>query len=492
MCEKDHIGHDIISYGRLLPNEEDIKNKIIELKNKIDEYKNYIHDIIIELTIISNKLDNYFNINIDITRNFEFKKRNYLILTNLNNIETSIKDFLEDINNNKIHDLKNILNIHALLVKKQENAIKTKTEINEEHNKENREIIKKEDEEKNEKNIVIEHSMEENINKNEINLTYGNYENFNLNQMKEINSFQSLTKSSKIFVLKDGRLLLYYDQMINVYDINNKNSLDIIYNIDSKYGKIEDLIQMNDGNIIVIVFFSIYLFKINQYKIELISRDVFTNIVKMFKISNDTLLFKAYKDALFYFYEYKNSDYNKLNEKPIKIKGSYDICLVNKNELAFLCKSKNMFSSGFDTTIVFYDREKAKKGNEIKIGKVENESEKTAFSLINENILITANNKSIVLINVKSHEKINEIPINKNIFYSSIVLLNKYNFLFVSSDSKYENYNSIIHYIINENMDCLSEKNKTEYSLSEGPDDIQKYYENKLIFKYENKILITG
>ena len=46
MCEKEHENHEIISYGKIIPNKEEIKNNLNIFKNKIEIFNKEINDII--------------------------------------------------------------------------------------------------------------------------------------------------------------------------------------------------------------------------------------------------------------------------------------------------------------------------------------------------------------------------------------------------------------------------------------------------------------
>ena len=46
LCEKEHKNHEIISYGKIIPNKEEIKNNLNIFKNKIEIFNKEINDII--------------------------------------------------------------------------------------------------------------------------------------------------------------------------------------------------------------------------------------------------------------------------------------------------------------------------------------------------------------------------------------------------------------------------------------------------------------
>ena len=135
LCMQCQLAHDkshkIISYLNIIPNMDNIKNKIKELKDIIDRFSNNIDDLINSVINIKTNLEKYYTINNNILNNYNVKNRNYEILNNLNNID--------NINNIIINDLKNIINekniankfykIYSLNIKKNNNEIKTTNQI---------------------------------------------------------------------------------------------------------------------------------------------------------------------------------------------------------------------------------------------------------------------------------------------------------------------------------------------------------------------------
>ena len=119
MCEKGHNAHCLVYYGSIIPDINDMKDKMKDLREKIEEFKNYINEIINKLNIIMENLDNLYKINDDIINNYENKNKNYLALQNVNDINDIIRNLTEDIN--KIAFLDNtqekIINILSFMIK---------------------------------------------------------------------------------------------------------------------------------------------------------------------------------------------------------------------------------------------------------------------------------------------------------------------------------------------------------------------------------------
>ena len=83
LCQKNHIGHNLIDYGNILPNID--KFEIInQTKEKIIEYNNYIKEIISKLNSFTDQLDLYYNIYANIINNFDIIKINNSIIQNVN------------------------------------------------------------------------------------------------------------------------------------------------------------------------------------------------------------------------------------------------------------------------------------------------------------------------------------------------------------------------------------------------------------------------
>ena len=99
-CEVNHLNHNLITFGKLLPKKENLNNKINELKINIDKFKEEINKLKNILNYVSDKIDCYYNIVNDIYNSFELKKRNYEILSNINEINNNdiVDDFNEIIN----------------------------------------------------------------------------------------------------------------------------------------------------------------------------------------------------------------------------------------------------------------------------------------------------------------------------------------------------------------------------------------------------------
>ena len=112
-CEQNHDNHNIINYGKLIPNKnDDILKKLEEKKINLD---NDINEIIIKLNKVKGNYENYYNIIKNIYNNFNKEKINFEILYNINNINNNdiMKDIDNIINDNNIENKFNkIMNIY--------------------------------------------------------------------------------------------------------------------------------------------------------------------------------------------------------------------------------------------------------------------------------------------------------------------------------------------------------------------------------------------
>ena len=123
ICQQEHDkrhSHDFIYLNDLIPNKE---NNINKLREKIDNLKNEIKGIINKLQKIMDNMEIYYNINNNITNNYDKKYKNYEKLINIKNIdnynEIIIKDIDEIINENKIENkIKYLYNIYVKMIAK--------------------------------------------------------------------------------------------------------------------------------------------------------------------------------------------------------------------------------------------------------------------------------------------------------------------------------------------------------------------------------------
>ena len=98
-CESEHKDKQNLIYFRdILPNKDKYKSNINELKEKIDKYKDKINEIKIVLDKIIINMDNIYEINNNLMKDYEKKKKNYQILCNINEISKTNDEIINDIN----------------------------------------------------------------------------------------------------------------------------------------------------------------------------------------------------------------------------------------------------------------------------------------------------------------------------------------------------------------------------------------------------------
>ena len=144
-CSNIHKDHKNIYFGDIIPNIDEIKNKLKELRSSIDSFRQNINDIIKKLNNIVDNFEIYYKLNEFMVNNYKSKDRNYEILKNLNEINNckSVFNALNDINNdnNIKNKLNKIFNIYNLMNNKEEekenNEILIKNNLDENYLKEN-------------------------------------------------------------------------------------------------------------------------------------------------------------------------------------------------------------------------------------------------------------------------------------------------------------------------------------------------------------------
>ena len=118
-CEKDHLNHEKIYYGSILPDIEESKERIKELEKSINQLNENINEIIEKLKSFKENINNYYRIYNNIMNKIENQNRNYEILNNMieinnNEVFKDIKCIIEEEN------IKNKINLILDVVDKNE------------------------------------------------------------------------------------------------------------------------------------------------------------------------------------------------------------------------------------------------------------------------------------------------------------------------------------------------------------------------------------
>ena len=96
-CENDHIQHETITLGRLIPKEKNLNKKLNDLKDSIDKFKEEIKKIINVLNKVKGNMDKYYKISKDIINSFNVRIKNYEMLANINEINKFDDIIMKDI-----------------------------------------------------------------------------------------------------------------------------------------------------------------------------------------------------------------------------------------------------------------------------------------------------------------------------------------------------------------------------------------------------------
>jgi len=382
VCEKSHKNHDLIYYGNILPNKDKLNNNIQKLKIKIEEYKNDINEIINNLNDLKESFDIYYKIINNLKNSYEVKNRNYPILQNLNDVGDNIENFNNTIKN-IITKFNSTLNLYNKI------NLKPVNDLNEDEKKiklfEEKNIVKFINNENN-NNLILKVNM--NIEKKEENkIIYDENNNNQIIKDKKImdveikinDNFKINLSYNYYFSYKIEEEKFNVNE-IKVYNIIN-NTLDITFNLDKKMNEINDIIIMIDGNVIL-KGEKIHVIKVNEKSIEIIE-SIEANYSKIFKFSNNFIA--VYQISSINFYEYEQGILIESNYK-INIKEIiYEICEVNKIEIAIYCYESGILYGRTDF-LIFYDIKNDKRITSFKVG--EGKSTNKFLRLINKNSII--------------------------------------------------------------------------------------------------------
>ena len=205
ICEKEHNNHEIISYGKIIKEEKEIKKKIKELKEIINIFNDNIDEIIYKLNKIKENIKIYYRINEDIINNYKIKNKNYKILQNIkemnnNNIIKEIKEINND-NKNKLEKLINIYNkmnykneINIIYKINKEEKIKIFGEKFVENNKDKCKIIYNNKEYELKEELVIKNKKESILNIKLLNINNVTYMNGMFCRCSSLSSLPDISK----------------------------------------------------------------------------------------------------------------------------------------------------------------------------------------------------------------------------------------------------------------------------------------------------------
>ena len=451
VCEKDHQGHKIVSYEGMLPDMVKIHGETIELNNRKEELITFIKNIINKLNNFIRDIDDWFGIYEDIINSYENKRGNYFFFQNVSEMEKFNRVFIQDIN--KILDEKNIFhkinNLTDLYYKMNvSNDIYYNTEniyndrfidINNKMETPENKIEEYKDEEKS--NIIISDNNSDDslINKTmDVNMELmmisednedDDYLMLDITKMKKILTLKNEKLIFKqIYILKDGRIIIHNNDknlfLCFIFDLKN----DKCYNFNIKF--LNDLIQMDDGKMLILTDSEILLINMNEKNFEIIQL-LKIKAFKMVKLTDKKFLVieDELKSSTFI---YENKKLVLENQKSLNsLKNIYIMCYktmqaVNEKEL-IIGYYKQAFM-GFDNCLSFIDLEKDKIIKTLGLGSI------YEMNLSNGNILIVGHERKIYSVDIKNHTKKKEFKLEKKSNIHTIVILNEKQILVAQYD----------------------------------------------------------
>ena len=473
LCEKDHKGHNISSFGELILDNKKLNDDLKKLRLNIDLIINNIKEIILKLNNFIDNLEIYYKINSDIYKNYEFNNRNSFILINtlsFNHFSNELINYLENISHieNDKYKFQKIIELYDKMTNKAK---------------------------KNTKKTKIFEDIKEEIS----GLKPDKYDNFNIKNIQEFLSFDTSNSNKQIIILKDSRILSYNyprykkgiislyapnapEPTLFVYNLKNGNfKCDIIY----ETAEIYDMIQMDDGNIIISQYNGISVISIKEKEIE-IKQTIRAHLFNIYKLSKENFL--AIIDSktlnksisILKIYSYKNGEI-KDNYIIILEKEIYNPCVIGENEVALVYFEKGIFG-GFNSYIIIYDIKKDKQLNTIKFDGLYTIN---TFSYNDKySIFLTegkGNKKMLLFDNVK-HKIEGDIVVND--LFNLIVPLNDR--IFLSFNGK---EGKISQYEIDNNKNKIKSK---EIKENVNINSFGKYPGYKIYFAFKDKICIYG
>ena len=114
-CQKEHLKHDIISFGTIFPDVDELLNSLKDFRKIIDTFNNNINSIIDRFNKVKENIEMIYKIYYEMVTKYEDKNRNYEIFMRLNDIKKNsvMKELQDIININNINEkVKEILNVY--------------------------------------------------------------------------------------------------------------------------------------------------------------------------------------------------------------------------------------------------------------------------------------------------------------------------------------------------------------------------------------------
>jgi len=374
LCQKEHVGHKIITYGDIMPEIGKSEKELHKLKEAILEFKKNINEIIVKLNKLMKNLDDYYEIYNEIIKNFDAKKRNYYIIKNTNEINSYNIDFINILKTiSKDKNIKNkISNIVHLF-----NKMTFREEVN--ANKDNK--VK---------------TSDISINKSKIKFTT----DYSVHRIIRLNDGRILTEQS--YEDDDDK----YKYKVCIYNLKYDF---VICDICVDYS-LGEVIQMEDDNIIQKKNDILQVTKIKKYSLEEVQTINICNYHGVYKLSKEKILVRSSSD--FHIFLYQNGKLTLTKKfKKGKINFSYDSCEIKEDEIAIYCTKEGLISD--NDFLIFYDVKNNIEIKALKLGGSVGGCQK--ICLFNNNRLIINYGPKFIIIDIINRKILNEIKIKEEI-----------------------------------------------------------------------------
>ena len=444
-----------------MPNKDDLEERINKLGELIMKFKENVNKIIQKLDNTLQNIEAFLNIYTNIINNFENKKKNFLILRNINKIsecgQSLICNLIDIVDEMDINTKFNLIM-----------EISDKKDLRDER-------IQKENNDLRKGNNTI----------TEFNPSYNDFNDFTIEKLKILKEFPISKDIERLMVLNDGRLLCYFKDKdkklsnICVYNIN-KNNKGIICEIsyDLEIEEILDIIQMDNKRIILLGKKQIETLEIKEkflYKIKVYDYEY----SKMKKLSNSKILFinNSCEDAEIYLFDKgKIIPKGHIIEVSIQIINKLtilEVCSIDENKVAIYYKKEGIIT-GYNAFLSFFNISN-KENNQIKLGDYQNGNK----MFLADNKIILFKNYKLFLIDINTRKILYTLRYNLDEF--SIILLSSKRFLIKKSS-----YISILE-ILPDKINIKEEKDV--YSFFDI-NSIVKYGGNRLVGIQFNSIIV--
>ena len=126
-CQKNHLQHDVVQFGEIFPDKDELLNALKEFRKIIDVFNNDINSIIDRFNKVKDNIEMIYKIYYEMVTKYEDKNRNYEAFMSLNGIKNI--NFVKNLDNinqvNNINDKsKYILSIYEqMFPQNQQNII---------------------------------------------------------------------------------------------------------------------------------------------------------------------------------------------------------------------------------------------------------------------------------------------------------------------------------------------------------------------------------